>query len=104
MKNCQALFRVSADPSGVNVTPSVLYEKRPCLPEPGRMSAVARNQIRPPETVAPAASLPSPVVFQLPSIVRPLTITTLVAPLSRLTPIQADESRSRASPARSPLA
>ncbi|GAB3159035.1 hypothetical protein GCM10027059_04770 [Myceligenerans halotolerans] len=43
-----------------------------------------------------------PVVFQLPSIVRPLVIETLVTPLSRLTPIHAEESRSIAGPARSP--
>src|SRR4051812_11295377 len=104
MKNCQALLRVKAGPRVVKVTPSVLYEKRAVRPEPGRMSALARSHIRPPETVALAASDPVPLVFQLLSMVRPLVITTLVAPLSRLMPIQADESRSMARPARSPLA
>ena len=66
------------------------------------MSAVARSQIRPPETVAPPTSVPVPVVPQLLSMVSPLTIDTRVAPPSRLTPIQAEESRSIASPARSP--
>jgi hypothetical protein len=66
------------------------------------MSALTRNQIRPPEMVALACSEPKPAVFQLLSMVRPLTITTRLAPPSRLTPIHAEESRSRASPARSP--
>lgn len=64
------------------------------------MSAFARSQTRLPERVALAASVP--VVFQLPSMVSPLTITSRVVPPSRLTPIQAEESRSSASPARSP--
>ncbi|GAV45944.1 hypothetical protein Saa2_08944 [Streptomyces acidiscabies] len=39
--------------------------------------------------------MPVPVVFQLPSIVSPFTITSRVAVPSRLTPIHAEESRSR---------
>src|SRR5689334_16606829 len=66
------------------------------------MSALARNQIRLPVRFALATSVPVPVVFQLPSIVRPLTITTRLRPLSRLIPIHAEESRSIASPLRSP--
>lgn len=65
------------------------------------MSAFARSQTRLPERGALAASGPVPVVFQLPSMVSPLTITSGVVPPSRLTPIQAEESRSSASPARS---
>jgi len=70
--------------------------------EPGRMSAFARSHTRVPWTGALATSVPVPVVFQLPSMVSPLTITRRVVPPSRLRPIQAEESRSRASPARSP--
>jgi hypothetical protein len=63
---------------------------------------LSRNQIRPPDTLTLAWSLPVPVVFQLPSMVSPVSITRRVVPLSRLTPIHAEESRSSASPARSP--
>src|SRR3954468_9819502 len=105
MKNCQSLVRVNAGPRAVNVTPSVLYEKVACRPDPGRMSAAARSQIRPPLTAAPACSAPVPVVVQpLVDMVRPLVIDTRVAPLSLRIPIHADWSRSIASPARSPLA
>src|SRR6187401_883046 len=105
MKNCQSLLRVKAGPSGLNVLPLVLYENVAVRPEPGWMLADTRSQIFPPDTVAPAASVPVPVVVQpLVDMVRPLVIETRVVPLSLRMPIQADWSRSIASPARSPLA
>src|SRR5689334_22975432 len=100
MKNCQALLSVNAGPSVVNVLPFVLQENVAVRPEPGRMSALTRSQIRPPLMLAPAASLPVPVVAQLEFMVSPLVIDTRVTPLSLRTPIQAEESRSMASPAR----
>src|SRR5256885_884774 len=102
MKYCQLLFMVNAGPNDVKLTPSVLYEKCACLPEPGVMSAFTRSQMFPPETGVLAASLPVFVVFQLPSIVMLFSITRRVAPLSRLMPIHADESRNIARPERSP--
>src|SRR4051812_3010222 len=105
MKNCQLLFRANAGPSGVNVVPFVLYEKVAVRPDPGRMSALTRSQILPPDTPAPACSVPVPVVVQpLVDMVRPLVIETRVTPLSLRRPIQADWSRSMARPARSPSA
>src|SRR3982751_978616 len=105
MKNCQALFRVNPGPRVVKRVPSVLYEKVAVRPAPGRMSALTLSQIRPPLTGAPACSVPVPVVVQpLVDMVRPLVIDTRVVPLSLRMPIQADESRSRARPDRSPSA
>ncbi len=46
------------------------------------MSAVDRNQIRPPDTFAPARSLPVPVVAHVLFMVSPSVITTRVVPLS----------------------
>ncbi|GAA1521815.1 hypothetical protein GCM10009677_63540 [Sphaerisporangium rubeum] len=63
---------------------------------------MARNQIRPPDTAVDATSVPVLEVFQLLFIASPLVITNLVAPLSRRTPIHADESRKIANPVRSP--
>src|SRR3954471_9606600 len=105
MKNCQSLCSVNAGPNAVNVLPFVLYENVAVRPEPGWMFALARSQIVPPETAAPAASEPVPVVVHpLVDMVSPLVIETRVAPLSLRMPIHADWSRSMASPARSPLA
>src|SRR4051794_1180085 len=102
MKNCQALFMVRV-PNRVKLTPSVLYENTPCRPLPGRMSAVTRNQIFPPDTLVLADSVPVLEVFQLLSIVTLFCMTSRAAPLSRLMPIHADESRRSASPERSPF-
>ena len=68
------------------------------------MSAVARSQIRPPDTAADARSTPVPVVAHEPFIVSPSVITTRVVPFVLTTPIQADDCRSIASPDRSPSA
>src|SRR4051794_22716056 len=105
MKNCQSLLSVNAGPSVVNVVPLVLYENVAVRPLPGWMFALTRSQMVPPETDAPAASVPVPVVVQpLVDMVNPLVIDTRVVPLSLRMPIQADWSRSIARPARSPLA
>jgi hypothetical protein len=66
------------------------------------MSALTRSQILLPVIAALATSVPVFVVFQLPSMARPFVMTTRVVPLSRLTPTQAEDWRSMASPARSP--
>jgi hypothetical protein len=53
-------------PRRVRLVPSVLWQKVPGREAPGRMSAVARSRMCPPETLALATSVP--VEFQLLSV------------------------------------